>query len=136
MLVAFVVASLIPFELFLFAYAVLGPLHYATEISWLYDRRFFAPRRIDAAGRYSDPAINSHYMSRRSADGGYGLTLEGMVNFAKNYVSASESDDWRVSPICAADLTGVAPAVIHTWYGLRIIQVGIHLRSVIKKPMT
>ena len=44
MLVAFVVASLIPFELFLFAYAVLGPLHYATEISWLYDRRFFAPR--------------------------------------------------------------------------------------------
>src|SRR5437868_14825736 len=48
MLLALVVASLIPFELFLFAYAVLGPLHYATEISWLYDRRFFAPRRIDA----------------------------------------------------------------------------------------
>jgi acetyl esterase len=69
---------------------------------------------IDVAGRYSDPAINAHYMSRRSADGGYGLTLEGMANFAKNYVSASESDDWRVSPIRATDLTGVAPAVIHT----------------------
>ncbi len=48
MIVALAVASAIPFELFLVAYAVLGPLHYATEISWLYDRRFFAPRRIDA----------------------------------------------------------------------------------------
>jgi hypothetical protein len=48
MLLALIVASAIPFELFLFAYAVLGPLHYATEISWLYDRRFFAPRRTDA----------------------------------------------------------------------------------------
>src|SRR5262245_16292663 len=48
MLLALVVASAIPFELFLFAYAVLGPLHYATEISWLYDRRFFTPRGTDA----------------------------------------------------------------------------------------
>ena len=44
---AFAVACIVPFELFLFAYAVLGPLHYATEISWLYDRRFFAPRKSD-----------------------------------------------------------------------------------------
>ncbi len=48
MLLALAVASAIPFELFLFAYAVLGPLHYVTEISWLYDRQFFAPRRADA----------------------------------------------------------------------------------------
>jgi acetyl esterase len=68
----------------------------------------------DVAGRYTDPAINAHYMSRRSADGGYGLTLEGMANFAKNYVSEAESADWRVSPIRADNLTGVAPAVIHT----------------------
>jgi VanZ family protein len=30
-----------PFQVFLFAYAVLGPLHYLTEISWLHDRKYF-----------------------------------------------------------------------------------------------
>ncbi|WEJ98109.1 MAG: hypothetical protein P0Y59_14235 [Candidatus Sphingomonas phytovorans] len=35
------VAWFLPFELFLLAYAVLGPLHYLTEISWLHDRRYF-----------------------------------------------------------------------------------------------
>jgi hypothetical protein len=30
-----------PFELFLVSYAILGPLHYLTEISWLHDRNYF-----------------------------------------------------------------------------------------------
>ncbi|HEY0323931.1 MAG TPA: hypothetical protein VGC66_23490 [Pyrinomonadaceae bacterium] len=34
-------AYIFPFELFLVSYAVLGPLHYLTEISWLHDRRYF-----------------------------------------------------------------------------------------------
>ena len=34
-------AFTLPFELFLFSYAVLGPAHYLTEISWLHDRRYF-----------------------------------------------------------------------------------------------
>lgn len=38
-------AFVAPFHLFLFAYAVLGPLHYLTEISWLHDREYFAPRK-------------------------------------------------------------------------------------------
>lgn len=38
---SFILALLIPLPLFLFAYAVLGPLHYLTEISWLHDRRYF-----------------------------------------------------------------------------------------------
>lgn len=33
-----------PFQVFLFAYAVLGPLHYLTEISWLHDRNYFTRR--------------------------------------------------------------------------------------------
>jgi hypothetical protein len=33
-----------PFHVFLFAYAVLGPLHYLTEISWLHDRNYFTRR--------------------------------------------------------------------------------------------
>jgi hypothetical protein len=36
-----------PFETLLLAYAVLGPLHYMTEISWLHDRDYFLPRRRD-----------------------------------------------------------------------------------------
>jgi hypothetical protein len=43
-------AYLAPFHLFLFAYAVLGPLHYITEISWLHDRGYFAKR--DSARRW------------------------------------------------------------------------------------
>lgn len=33
-----------PFQIFLFAYIVLGPLHYLTEISWLHDRNYFTRR--------------------------------------------------------------------------------------------
>lgn len=42
-----VVAVWIPFELFLFSYAVLGPLHYLTEIGWLHQRRYFTQSKGD-----------------------------------------------------------------------------------------
>jgi hypothetical protein len=45
MLAALGVAYLIPFELLLLAYAVLGPAHYFTEISWLHDRKYYLPHR-------------------------------------------------------------------------------------------
>lgn len=68
----------------------------------------------DAAGRYADDAVNGYYMSRRTTKVNFGLTLGGMADFAKNYVDEADSSDWRVSPMRAADLTGVAPAVVHT----------------------
>jgi len=34
-------AFVLPFELLMFSYAVLGPLHYLTQISWLHDRGYF-----------------------------------------------------------------------------------------------
>ena len=40
-------AYLIPLELFLFSYAVLGPLHYLTQISWLQKRGFFTRGKYD-----------------------------------------------------------------------------------------
>jgi len=43
MFLALGVAFFIPFELFLFSYAVLGPLHYLTEISWLHKKQYFVP---------------------------------------------------------------------------------------------
>jgi len=48
MLLSCVVAVIIPLELFLFSYAILGPLHYLTEISWLHDRKYFTKGRYDA----------------------------------------------------------------------------------------
>jgi hypothetical protein len=47
MLVSLVAAFILPFEVFLLSYAILGPLHYLTEISWLHDRQYFAPRKLD-----------------------------------------------------------------------------------------
>lgn len=39
------IAIAIPFKLFLFAYAVLGPLHYLTEINWLDKKNYFVSDR-------------------------------------------------------------------------------------------
>ena len=40
-------ACTLPFEVFLASYAILGPLHYLTQISWLHDRGYFATARRD-----------------------------------------------------------------------------------------
>jgi len=45
MLFSTVVAFVIPFKLFLFVYAVLGPLHYLTEISWLDRKNYFIEKK-------------------------------------------------------------------------------------------
>lgn len=40
-------AFALPFEVFLFSYAVLGPLHYLTEITWLHKRNYFTSDKND-----------------------------------------------------------------------------------------
>ncbi len=47
MIASAAVAMVIPFELFLFSYAVLGPLHYLTEISWLHKKGFYIKGKYD-----------------------------------------------------------------------------------------
>lgn len=47
MAISCLVALFMPFELFLFAYAILGPAHYLTEISWLQKRKFFTQGKYD-----------------------------------------------------------------------------------------
>lgn len=42
-----ILAVFMPFELFLFSYAIFGPLHYLTEISWLHDKKYFTKHRND-----------------------------------------------------------------------------------------
>lgn len=38
-------AIILPFELFLFSYAFLGPIHYFTEINWLNQKKYFVGER-------------------------------------------------------------------------------------------
>lgn len=40
-IISFLLAFVLPFELFLFGYAVLGPLHYLTETNWIIDKNYF-----------------------------------------------------------------------------------------------
>jgi hypothetical protein len=47
MLASVALACVLPFEVFLAAYAILGPLHYLTQISWLHDRGYFTTGRWD-----------------------------------------------------------------------------------------
>ncbi|MGZ3883268.1 MAG: hypothetical protein ACXVP0_10820 [Bacteroidia bacterium] len=42
-----IVAFFVPFELFLFSYGVLGPLHYLTEIGWLHKKNYFTKGKYD-----------------------------------------------------------------------------------------
>ncbi len=39
---SFLLAVLFPFELFILVYALLGPLHYLTEIRWLHKKEYFS----------------------------------------------------------------------------------------------
>jgi len=45
LLAALALAYMLPFELLVLSYAILGPAHYLTEISWLHDRKYFLPER-------------------------------------------------------------------------------------------
>lgn len=40
-IVSFVVAYIVPFELFVITYALIGPLHYLTELPWLHKNNYF-----------------------------------------------------------------------------------------------
>lgn len=40
-IISLIIAIMLPFKLFIFSYAILGPLHYLTEINWLKDKNYF-----------------------------------------------------------------------------------------------
>jgi hypothetical protein len=47
MLFSCLLAFLFPFQLFLFSFAVLGPLHYFTEIPWLHGKKYYTTGKYD-----------------------------------------------------------------------------------------
>lgn len=67
----------LPFELFLFSYAVLGPLHYLTEINWLNEKKFFVSEKwpvgiwILAGIAISIPAVSMLFVTPGSESAWY-----------------------------------------------------------------
>jgi acetyl esterase len=73
---------------------------------------------VDALGNYADKAINGRYPSRAENAEGYFLSRAVMEWFCGHYLEdKTHGADWRVSPLRATNLAGVAPAVITTaWF--------------------
>jgi hypothetical protein len=67
LIASFALAYVLPFELLLISYIVLGPAHYFTEISWLRDRSYFMPHRglavVLAAAAFGGMFIAQPYWS-------------------------------------------------------------------------
>src|SRR5882762_5567144 len=90
-------AIIAPFHVFLFAYIVLGPLHYLTEISWLHDRKYFTRR--DPARRWWLALVVFAIVVVAWANGGdrshlvFGITLIYLVFAAA--AAAIYVRDWR-----------------------------------------
>jgi acetyl esterase len=72
----------------------------------------------DVAGNYADITENARYPSRAENAEGYFLSRAVMQWFAGHYLGdAKHGTDWRVSPLRAKSLAGLAPAVICTaWF--------------------
>jgi acetyl esterase len=73
---------------------------------------------IDAAGNYADAKENARYPSRAENAEGYFLSRAVMEWFAGHYLGDTKhGTDWRVSPLRAKSLAGLAPAIVTTaWF--------------------
>ncbi|MGY4608532.1 acetyl esterase [Bradyrhizobium sp. USDA 4474] len=72
----------------------------------------------DVVGFYADARENAGFPSRAENAEGYFLSRAVMEWFARHYLAEpSHAGDWRVSPLRAATLAGLAPAVVTTaWF--------------------
>src|SRR5882672_7156768 len=72
----------------------------------------------DVAGNYADASENARFPSRTENAEGYFLSRAVMEWFAGHYLEdSSHGADWRVSPLRAKTLAGLAPAIVCTaWF--------------------
>jgi acetyl esterase len=72
----------------------------------------------DVAGSFADAKENARFPSRTENAEGYFLSRAVMQWFAGHYLSdARQGADWRVSPLRAKSLAGLAPAIVCTaWF--------------------
>lgn len=109
MLVAAAVAYVRPFETFLTAYAVLGPLHYLTEISWLHDRGYYTTGRYDVL-----PLLALAGLDFAAFSGGW-VAWNGVVFTAFGLATvAAVARDGRVK-LAAGGLVLAASFIVPRW---------------------
>jgi acetyl esterase len=72
----------------------------------------------DATGNFADENENARFPSRSQNAEGYFLSRAVMEWFCGHYLAETgHATDWRVSPLRAKNLAGLAPAVVATaWY--------------------
>src|SRR5579864_8354033 len=72
----------------------------------------------DVVGNFADAKENARFPSREENADGYFLSRSVMEWFCGHYLAdQADGTDWRVSPLRAASLAGLAPAVVSTaWY--------------------
>jgi len=72
----------------------------------------------DAFGNFADAKENARFPSRAENAEGYFLSRAVMEWFCGHYLAnAADGTDWRVSPLRAKSLVGLAPAVVTTaWF--------------------
>jgi len=72
----------------------------------------------DVAGNFADETENARFPSRAENAEGYFLSRAVMQWFAGHYLAdAKHGADWRVSPLRAKSLAGLAPAIVCTaWF--------------------
>jgi acetyl esterase len=72
----------------------------------------------DAFGHFADAGENARFPSRAENAEGYFLTRAVMEWFCGHYLADTiHGADWRVSPLRANNLAGLAPAVVCTaWF--------------------
>ena len=114
MLASAAAACLMPFELFLLAYAVLGPLHYLTQISWLHDRGWFTTGPWDwvpltLLGVLSLEAAYGHWLGWHGSSF-VALALGIVVAFVRNPVV-------KVATLVACVALS---APLHAWFPARV----------------
>jgi acetyl esterase len=73
---------------------------------------------IDVVGNYADAKENARFPSRQENAEGYFLSRAVMEWFSNQYLDdPKHGGDWRVSPLRAKSLAGIAPAVVCTaWF--------------------
>ena len=72
----------------------------------------------DVAGNYADSKENARFPSRSENAEGYFLSRAVMEWFSDHYLEdKNHGSDWRVSPLRAKSLAGLAPAIVTTaWF--------------------
>ncbi|REJ83578.1 MAG: hypothetical protein DWQ44_03180 [Bacteroidetes bacterium] len=129
--VSLVLAFRFPFELFLFSYIVLGPLHYLTEINWLDKKNYFLNEQKDRKGFLLIAGIILLFLSASYFTGQLG-TWEISKGLHERLINAGGSErvnaliDWGGTSIFIALFFAFIYHLTSSWKN-RLILTGICL---------